>query len=66
MNKELYNNLIVIVNITLMFAFIGLSIHAFHSYLDTIAGILFLLGGIAHAVGLGVSLYKLFKDRLGE
>lgn len=63
MSREVYNNLIVIVNIVLMFAYTGLAVHAFHSHADVVEGSMFIVLTLGHTVGFGLGLYKLFKDR---
>lgn len=65
MSKEVFNNLVIIVNMLLMFAFVGLAIHTFHSHPDEIIeGAMYTLAAVSFTGGFALSLYKLFKDRL--
>lgn len=63
MSKELYNNLLVIVNMILMFASVGLAIHTFNSHNDIVEGILYVLIAIGFTMFFILRLYQLFKDR---
>lgn len=66
MSKEVFNNLVIIINILLMFAFVGLAIHTFHSYADIVEGAMYTLAAIGFTGSFALGLYKLFKDRLDD
>lgn len=66
MSKELFNNLVIIVNIILMSAFVGLAIHTFHSHADIIEGAMYTLAAVGFTGSFALGLYKLFKDRLDD
>ena len=58
--------LALIMNLVLMFAFVGLAIHSLRRHSDTIEATLYVMAAIGFAMGFALSLYKLFKDRLGR
>lgn len=66
MNDETKNNIIVIMNLVLMFAFVGLAIHSLRRRSDAIEATLYAMAAIGFAMGFALSLYKLFRDRLGR
>ena len=66
MSKELFNNLVTIVNMLLMFAFTGLAIHNFHSHGDIVEGSMFILAAVGFTTYFALGLYKLFKDRMDD
>lgn len=46
MSKETYNNLVVIMNILLIFAFVGLAIHSFYRHNDVVEGTLYTFAAV--------------------
>jgi hypothetical protein len=66
-SKEVYNNLIVIVNIIFVLVWVGMAIHMFHSHPeDIVEGVLFTIAAIGQTAALGLGLHKLFNDRLNS
>jgi len=64
-SKEVYNNLIVIINIIFVLVWAGLAIHMFHSHPeDIVEGVLFTIAAIGQTAALGLGLCKLFNDRV--
>lgn len=63
MSKEVYNNLLTIVDMLLVFAFVGLAIHTFHSHADIVEGAMYAIAAVGFTVLFGLRLYRLFKDR---
>lgn len=66
MSKEVFNNLVIIINILLMFAFVGLAIHTFHSHADIVEGTMYTIAAVSFTGSFALGLYKLFKDRLDD